>query len=43
VKLLKRSNLPYGQSADIASHPQSEDALQLARQRFHPPDDGLVV
>ena len=22
---------------------RSEDALQLARQRFHPPDDGLVV
>jgi len=33
----------YDKSADIAGHPQSEDALQLARQRFHPPDDGPVV
>jgi hypothetical protein len=32
VKLLKRSNLAYDKSADIAGHPQSEDALQLARQ-----------
>jgi len=31
VKLLKRSNLVYGKSADIAGDPESEDALQLAR------------
>jgi hypothetical protein len=43
VKLLKRSTLAYGKSADTAKSQQSQDALQLARQRFHPPDDGLVV
>jgi hypothetical protein len=43
VELLKTSNLAYDKFADIPGHPQSEDALQLARQRFHPPDDGLVV
>jgi hypothetical protein len=43
VKLLKRSTLAYGKSADPAGPPRSEDALQLARQRFHPPDNGLVV
>jgi hypothetical protein len=43
VKLLKRSTLACGKSTDIAGHPQSEDALQLARQRFHPRDDGPVV
>jgi hypothetical protein len=41
--LLKRSNLPYGRFADITKSQQSEDALQLARQRFHPPGDGLVA
>jgi hypothetical protein len=42
-KLLETSKLTYGKAADIAGHPQSEDAFQLARQRFHPPDNGLVV
>ena len=34
---------PMATHADIAGDQQSEDALQLARQRFHPPDDGLVA
>jgi len=42
-ELSERNNLPYGRYADIANHPQSQDALQLARERFHPADDVALV